>query len=472
MTYSKDHSIIKISHDIIEQKLKRKSRFLRSRWFSSLRKREYAVLIGVQILLFSAIYIFNNFHPYLLELRYKRMETVPGRVLLFFLFSMLLFQVVFLIYIAYLYLKYKETPSVSDDRLPVCTVIVPAYNEGELVYHTLKSIASSDYPCDKLELMAVDDGSTDQTWQWIIKAKNELGDILKVYQQPKNKGKRHALHKGFTDGKGEVFVTIDSDSIIEKDTLRNLVSPFIVNQNCGAVAGNVKVLNKNRGMIPRMLNVSFVFSFEFIRAAQSTLGFVLCTPGALSAYRREAVAHCLDKWIHQKFMGNFATIGEDRAMTNFILQQGYDVTFQRNANVLTNTPVTFKNLHKMFTRWGRSNVRETLMMNKFIFKKFRKKRTVYGEVFIFFNQWVKLILAYPLLVLMIYFLLTHPLLYLSSALTSAFVFSSIQMLFFTKKYNFGDSLWAYPYSVFYLGALFWISPYAIVTVKNGGWLTR
>src|SRR5690625_7311371 len=106
-----------------------------------------------------------------------------------------------------------------------------------------------------------------------------------------------------------------------------------------------------------MLNVSFVFSFEFIRAAQSMLGFVLCTPGALSAYRKEAVMNVLDRWINQKFAGEIATIGEDRAMTNMILEQSYNVLFQKNANVLTNTPTRFENLHKMF-KIGRASCRE------------------------------------------------------------------------------------------------------------------
>ena len=442
--------------------------------FSKLKdlgKRDFGILIGVQILMFSAIYAVTNFRPYFEEIHFKRMQSISGRFLVYFLFAVLVFQVLFLIYIAYLFIKYKPVKSVSDDRLPTCTIIVPAYNEGELVYHTLKSIADSNYPMEKLEIMAIDDGSKDDTWFWINKANEDLGNILTVYQQPQNRGKRHALHRGFTTGKGEVFITIDSDSVVEKDTVRNLASPFVVDEKCGAVAGNVKVLNKNQGMIPKMLNVSFVFSFEFIRSAQSSLGFVLCTPGALSAYRRKAVLNCLTDWIEQKFMGNFATIGEDRAMTNLILKQGYDVKFQKNANVLTNTPTGFKNLHKMFTRWGRSNVRETLMMNNFVFKNFREKNKA-GARFIFMNQWVKLLLVYPMTILMLYFLFTHPLLYLSSALTGTFIFSSIQMLFFTKRYNFVEALWAYPYSVFYLFALFWIFPYAVATVKNGGWLTR
>lgn len=460
-----EKSIVKNSDLIPPQ-----SSFSRTTW-KELKKRDFGILIGVQILMFSAIYALNNFRPYFEELHFQRMETLPGRILVYFLLATLIFQVAFLIYIAYLYIKYKPIESVTDSELPSCTVIVPAYNEGSLVYETLKSIHKSNYPKDKLEIIAIDDGSKDDTWDWIQKAQRDLKGEITIYQQPQNRGKRHALYRGFTEGKGEVFITIDSDSVVERDTLRNMVSPFVVNENCGGVAGNVKVLNKKQGIIPKMLNVSFVFSFEFIRAAQSSLGFVLCTPGALSAYKREAVMVALDEWINQKFFGKEATIGEDRAMTNLILRQGYEVKFQRNANVLTNTPTAFKNLHKMFTRWGRSNVRETLMMNRFIFTNFREKNKT-GARFIFLQQWVKLILAIPLVILMLYFFFTHPFLYVSSALGATFVFSSIQMLFFTKQYNFIEALWAYPYSVFYLFALFWVFPFSILTAKNGGWLTR
>lgn len=461
----------------MEKSLLEKSEFSTTEnWFrlsklKELSKRDFGILVGVQVLMFSAIYAVNNFRPYFEEIHFQRMESVPGQILAYFLLATLIFQVLFLFYVAYLYIKYKPIEAVADELLPTCTIIVPAYNEGRLVYETLQSISSSNYPKSKMEIIAIDDGSKDDTWDWIKKANEDLGYSLTVYQQPENRGKRHALHRGFTTGSGEIFITIDSDSVVEKDTVRNLVSPFVVNKNCGGVAGNVKVLNKKQGIIPKMLNVSFVFSFEFIRAAQSSLGFVLCTPGALSAYRREAVMHSLHDWIEQKFMGKYATIGEDRAMTNLILKQGFDVKFQRNANVLTNTPTGFKNLHKMFTRWGRSNVRETMMMNSFIFKNFRGENKA-GARFIFLNQWIKLLLAIPLVILMFYFLFTHPFLYVSSALVATFIFSSIQMLFFTKQYNFIDALWAYPYSVFYLFALFWIFPFSILTVKNGGWLTR
>lgn len=437
----------------------------------SLKTSDYFVLIGTFLLMLAALFLVIELQPYFEKVHAERMNTAWGPLLMGVTFTLLVLKVSFLAFILGLYLRYKPIASVSDEALPTCTVLVPAYNEGELVWHTLKSLTDSDYPHEKLEIIAIDDGSRDDTWAWMLKAKEYLGDRVSIYQQPKNKGKRHALYRGFNLGLGEVFVTVDSDSIVKKDTLRNLVSPFIHNPKCGAVGGNVQVLNNKEAKIPRMLNVSFVFSFEFIRSAQSVLGSVLCTPGALAAYRSVAVKNCLNEWITQTFMGKPTDIGEDRAMTNMILKQGYHVLFQRNARVLTNTPEHYKNLYKMFIRWERSNVRENIMMSKFAFTDFREGAKT-GTRILLLNQWLKVIMAYPLILLMLFFVVTHPLLFLSASLLSTFIFSSIQVLFYSKKYNVSESFWAYPYSIFYLFTLFWITPYAIATASRRGWLTR
>lgn len=445
-----------------------KDKFIQTKF----KKSEWFILGATFFVMFGATFLVYTLQPYFHQAHLERMQTTWGPVVLTITLVLMAVKISFLLYILYLYIKYRSVKSVSDEELPTISVIVPAYNEGELVYRTLLSLANSNYPSEKIQIISVDDGSKDDTWDWMRKAKSELGENLSIYQQPKNKGKRHALYLGFELAKGDVFVTVDSDSIVKDDTLRNLVSPFVVNPKCGAVAGNVRVLNNENAVIPKMLNVSFVFSFEFIRSAQSVLGSVLCTPGALAAYRREAVSNCLPQWINQTFMGQPSDIGEDRAMTNMILKQGFHVLFQRNAYVLTNTPEKYKSLYKMFIRWERSNVRENIMMTKFAFTNFREGSKA-GLRILLLNQWLKVLMAYPLVLLMLFFILTHPVLFISSALLSVFIFSSIQVFFYTKRQkSILESVWAYPYSIFYMFTLFWITPYAIATASRSGWLTR
>jgi hyaluronan synthase len=437
----------------------------------ALNRLSLAVLVSTFILMLGSAYLVYYLQAEFYDFNTSRINSAWGFAFLIVTSALLLFKIGFFIYNVVLYLKYKPIESVTNDLLPTVTVIVPAYNEGKLVLDTLMSLAASDYPQHKLQLLAVDDGSKDDTWSYMQLAKQKLGERLAIYQQPQNKGKRHALYLGFNLGTGDVFVTVDSDSIVKTDTLRLLVSPLVTNTNCGAVAGNVQVLNKNKGILPKMLNVSFVMSFEFMRSVESALGSVLCTPGALAAYRSSAVFNCLPEWINQTFMGQPSDIGEDRAMTNMILKQGKEVLFQRNAYVLTDVPESYTGLYKMFIRWDRSNVRENIMMSKYVFKNFRKGSKA-GARLLYFNQLLKIVMTYPFLLFMLFFIAIHPILFVSSTLFSILVLSTFPVLFYAKRYSLTESFWAYSYSILYTFGLFWITPYAIATANKRGWLTR
>jgi hyaluronan synthase len=429
------------------------------------------VLISTFILMVGSVFLVFNLQNDFNQFRAERINSGWGLAFLIVAGSLLLFKASFFVYNLFLYFRYKPVTSVTDELLPSCTVIVPAYNEGKQVWDTLISLAESQYPEEKLQLLAIDDGSKDDTWFWMQEAKKRLGNRLSIYQQPKNKGKRHALYRGFNIGTGEIFVTVDSDSVVKNDTLRNLVSPFVVNKKCGAVAGNIRVLNNEKALLPKMLNVSFVLSFEFVRSAESCLNSVLCTPGALAAYRRTAVSECLEDWIHQTFMGQPSDIGEDRAMTNMILKQGKHVLFQRNAYCYTNVPERYKGLYKMFIRWGRSNVRENIQMAKYVFTNFREGNKS-GTRLLFISQSLKIIMSYPFMLFMLFFIVMHPILFLSSTFFSILILSSFPVLFYAKRYKLSESFWAYSYSILFTFGLFWITPYAIATASRRGWLTR
>jgi hyaluronan synthase len=250
-----------------------------------------------------------------------------------------------------------------------------------------------------------------------------------------------------------------------------LVSPFVHDQRVGAVAGNVRVLNRSKGAIPRMLEVLFFFSFDFTRAGQSVLDTVVCTPGALSAYRRKVVMKVLPRWINQTFFGRPANIGEDRAMTNLILKEGYHVRFQQDAVVYTDVPIRYRNLCKMFLRWARSNVRETLVMSSFIFRKFRKGPMLGARINLIL-QVLGLSKAQLLFLGTLVCLFSNPAVYSVQILMGIVVSSSIQASLYFWRNRSTDGLWAYLYGIFWFIGLSWIVPYALVTPHKCGWLTR
>ena len=150
------------------------------------------------------------------------------------------------LYKLHLYLKYKSIESVSEEALPAITVIVSSYNEGKEVYNTLLNLAKSDYPEEKLQIVAIDNGSNDDTWSWMHEAKNDLGDRVEILKQSKKTGEDQALNRAFNIGTGEIFVTVDKGAVIIEDTLRNLVSTFIVNKKRSIKSKRIKILNSKK----------------------------------------------------------------------------------------------------------------------------------------------------------------------------------------------------------------------------------
>ncbi len=368
--------------------------------------------------------------------------------------------------------RYHEVAPCTDAELPRCAVIVPAYNEGRHVLTTLDSIFSGDYPADKLEVVAINDGSTDDTWTWIERGAARYGKRLTTINLTRNRGKRGAMYEGFLASSSEILVTIDSDSTILPDTLRRLNSPFVGDPGIGGVAGNVRVLNCD-GVIPHMLDVNFVFSFDLMRSAQGALRTVFCSPGALTACRREVVLPYLEEWVNQTFLGRPANIGEDRALTNIILRSGHAVAFQQNALVLTKVPEKYGSFANMLIRWARSNVRENLDMLDFAFN-FRQQ-THYSRAALLFHLAMQLLWMWTPVVALFLFI------YCMIATLGSFLFSLFPMLVISSlfpvlvylRYRGGKGgAKVYLYAVLSFIAMFWVAPYSLFSVHRSGWLTR
>ncbi len=267
--------------------------------------------------LLAAAYYFGSFQAYLQLFSSRGYASFLPALGAAYALLMLLFQVIRTV----LWACYRPYP-LTQGPLPSLTVIIPAYNEGAMVAQAINSVAAADYPADRLEIICVDDGSTDDTWDHIARAGKRLPHLLKTIRFPVNRGKKEALYAGFTRAGGEILITLDSDSIIEKDALRHVVAPLLAEPQMGAVAGNVKVFNRHQSLMGKMQAVRFV-NLDYLRASQSLYRAVVCTPGSLSAYRREALLPILGDWRCQTFLGAPCHHSEDRALTNFVLRRGY-----------------------------------------------------------------------------------------------------------------------------------------------------
>jgi len=347
------------------------------------------------------------------------------------------------------------------------TVIIPAYNEGPMVLKSIESVATARYPRDRLEIFVVDDGSADDTWQFIRWSAARYRGFVKPIRLPENCGKRAALAVAFRKARGTVVVTLDSDSVVEPDSLLAIAGAF-QDPKIGAVAGKVAVYNR-QGLIPRMLRVQFVLSFDLQRAVESAYGNVYCCPGALTAYRTSIVQNVLDDWMEQTFLGSPCTFGEDRAMTNLILESGYDTVYQRSALVQTVVPVTYSKLCKMFIRWNRSYVREELRFLTIVWKRPLKARVIALCDRIITN--LRYPVHYTSLFLGASLMLHHPWI-LARILVAIGLISLFNMTYYLRIERSPDFCYGILYSYFALVALSWIFPYAAFTVRARSWLTR
>ncbi len=437
------------------------------------RHRELVFALGAGLLVQLVLLAFTVFGMQVAEGPWSSLvQTGTGRALILATQLFALAATAMAAFHVALVARYRPAPHVADAELPLVTVIVPAFNEGQQVLRTLRSLAASDYPHDRLELIAVDDGSADDTWLWIRRAQRELGERMVSLRLAENGGKRRALEVGFRRARGEILVTVDSDSEVLPDTLRKMVAPFALDPLCGAVAGNVRVLNRHEGALPKMLDAAFTSAFDFMRAGESEVGAVMCTPGALSAYRADSVREVLDEWLAQTFFGQPATIGEDRAMTNLILRSGATVRYQSDAIVLTQVPSTARQLCRMFLRWARSNVRESLVLAGFVFRV----RTAAGETrrglqLLFVWSVLRMLLSSALFVPSVLALVLHPMVLpwaLALALVSAVPAAAVTLALRGPRIAF----WALPWGLYALAVTGWIAPWALLTSHRGGWLTR
>jgi hyaluronan synthase len=269
--------------------------------------------------------------------------------------------------------------------------------------------------------------------------------------------------------RGDIFVTVDSDSVIERGALLAVVAPFR-NPRVGAVAGKVLVYNRRSGIIPRMLHVRFILSFDLLRASESAFGNVYCCPGALTALRADAVRRVLPRWLDQQFLGVRCTFGEDRAMTNLLFMEGYDAVYQQNAVVHTEVPEGFPKLCKMFLRWDRSYVREEFQyLRTIVWRRPLRTRiaTLLDRIVANFRYPV----IYASLAALPFMIWNEPTMFPRLMLAMG-LGASISTFHYLRSERSFEYFYAILYSYFWLFTLFWIFPYALMTARARSWMTR
>lgn len=429
--------------------------------YSDRKKDRYMLATSSLLLLFICIFVMLMRVESIIYFKFNRWIYLYSILAAIFLLSRYLFGFL-----------HRSMP-LDINYTPGVTVIIPCFNEEEWIKNTILSCINQDYPIDKLEVIVVDDQSNDNSVEKIKDVINKLSkeaerfdfsNRVKYFVQEKNAGKRDALCRGVLNAKHDLVVFVDSDSFLDPFAIRNLVQPF-KDPKMGGVSGRTDVANTYTNTLTKMQSVRYYIAFRIMKAAEAYFDAVTCLSGPLACYRKEIVIGNMDEWLNQKFLGQRATFGDDRAMTNFVLTK-YRTSYQDTAICATIVPNRYKVFLKQQMRWKRSWLRESIIAGKFMWKK---------EPFMaaFFYMGVFIPIAAPVIFTynLIYVPIAHkifPTTFLVGLLLMALLMSFAQM-FFRKSTTW---IFGMLFCIYYEAVLLWQMPIAWITFWKSNWGTR
>ncbi|MGC4975656.1 glycosyltransferase [Streptomyces sp. DT199] len=225
-------------------------------------------------------------------------------------------------------------PWMRETSGPV-TVLVPAYNEEAGIGATLRSLLDSRHR--ELQVVVIDDGSTDRT----ADIAGNMGDARVEVVRQVNAGKAAALNTGLAYARHDIVVMVDADTVFEPDAIERIVQP-LAHPAVGAVSGNTKVGNR-RSLLARWQHLEYVFGFNLDRRMFEVLECMPTVPGAIGAFRRDAVLG----------VGGVSedTLAEDTDLTMALWRSGWRVLYEESAVAWTEVPTTIRQLWRQRYRW-------------------------------------------------------------------------------------------------------------------------
>ena len=242
----------------------------------------------------------------------------------------------------------------DPDVWPRVSIVVPVFNEGRHVLATALSFDQLDYPKDRLEIVFIDDCSTDNTYEFLQMAEAAYPH-MRVSRNPRNMGKRLGIKRVVQEVTSGLVLSVDSDVIVDADALKQLVR-HMFSSGADGVGGCVFVSNADENWLTRMQAVKYWVGYQFLKNVENAFDSVMCLSGCLTLYKREALLAVDEDVADRRFLGEEVKYGEDRFLTRKLVERGYRTRLCFEARCFTKAPATMTNYLSQQLRWRRSNL--------------------------------------------------------------------------------------------------------------------
>jgi len=267
----------------------------------------------------------------------------------------------------------KEVDGITFDY-PTCSLLIPAHNEAKVIGATIESMLKLNYPKDKLQIIVINDGSTDSTKE-IIESYAAQDSRVELFDIPKGeggKGKSRTLNIGIKAAKGEIIAIYDADNTPDSNSLRYLVAQLLQHKELGAVLGKFRTVNKNRNWLTRFINIETLSFQSMLQAGRWQMNNIATLPGT---------NFVMWNWLIQKLNGwDEEALTEDSELSIRIYEEGYKIKFIPYAVTYEQEPESWKVWIKQRMRWVRGN---NYVISKFFkeIPKFKNRRLAFDLLY-------------------------------------------------------------------------------------------
>ena len=265
--------------------------------------------------------------------------------------------------------KQRRALELKTTDLPDISLMIPAHNESIVITHTLEALLRSNYPAEKLEILVINDGSTDDTAQQVEAVARRDGRV-RLFNVPAEfaaRGKSAALNRGLSECRHGIIGIFDADNLPEPDSILHLARQLVADSSLGAVIGKFRCVNKKKNLLTHFINLESLAFQWIIQAGRWSMLRMSTLPGTNYLIRRSLLEE-LGGWDEQ-------ALTEDAEMSIRIYQAGHLIKFVPYAVTWEQEPETLRVWIKQRTRWARGN---NYVLEKYFMRVFKIKPRVVG----------------------------------------------------------------------------------------------